>query len=357
MGKPWTSGRTRLVLVALAALALVLAGGFVAVRKLDRSPLDQALGLVPASSLRVGFTDWQKVRERLRPKGLASRAQIEHFMSRGYDTDLTAASSIDESAVALHSKYGFSPVNADWEAYAQSRKGAVMVLQLPSSTDMHAIEGNLDGLGYHRPSSDTGVWNGGVDLVAGIDPTISPELQYVVVDADKHLVLSSDNRTYAASSAEVVTEGAKSLAGSSLTDLADRVPDTTSAFLWADDFACEDLSMSQAGNDDQALADRLVTKAGGIDPLSGLVMSMRSNRTVDVAMAFEDSRQAGNNLGPRAQLVVGQAAGRSGSLDEDFKLTRSRTAGSDVVLTLEPRAKTGFSLSQISSGPVLFATC
>ena len=358
MGKRWTSGRTRLVVVAvLAVLSLVLVGGFVVVRKLDRSPLDKALGLVPASSLRVSFTDWKQVRERLRPKGLVSRVEIENFMSRGYDTDLTAASSIDESAAALKAKYGFSPVNAEWEAYAQSRQGAVMVLQLRSDTDMKAIEDKLDGLGYDRPSSATGVWNGGVDLVATIDPTITPELQYVVVDADRHLVLSSDTHAYAASAAKVVTGKAKSLSGSALVDLADRVPDPASAFLWADDFACEDLSMSQAANDDRALADRLVTKAGGIDPLSGLLMSMRPDRTVDVAMAFQDSRQAKENLRPRAQLVVGEAVGRGGSLADTFKLTRSRTAGPDVVLTLKPLEKEGFALSEINSGPVLFATC
>ena len=103
-------------------------------------------------------------------------------MSRGYDADLTAASSIDDAAVALHDKYGFSPTNAEWEAFAQSRAGAVMVLQLPGDTDMDEIRANLDRLGYQKPSSDNGVWDGGADLVSGIDPTISPELQYVVVD-------------------------------------------------------------------------------------------------------------------------------------------------------------------------------
>jgi hypothetical protein len=353
----WSSGRTRLVVAGVAVMALVLVGGLAVVRKLDRSSLDEALDLVPASSLRVGFTDWKKVRERLKPKGLVSGVEIRDFISRGYDADLTAASSIDESAAALKAKYGFSPVNADWEAYAQSRKGAVMVLKLSSDADMKAIEDKLDGLGYQKPTSDTGVWDGGVDLVAQIDPTITPELQYVVVDADKHLVLSSDTHAYAASAAKVVTGDADSLGDSDLVHLADRVPDPAAAFLWAGDFACEDLSMSQAANDDQALADRLVKKAGGIDPLSGLVMGMRANRTLDVAMAFESSRQATNNLRPRAELVVGQAVGRAGSLAEDFDLTRSRTDGSDVVLTLKPKQKEGFALSEINSGPVLFATC
>ena len=132
-------------------------------------------------------------------------------MSRGYDADLTAASSIEDAAVALHDKYGFSPTNADWEAYAQSRAGAVMVLQLPGDTDMDGSRTTSTGSATSSPSSDTGVWDGGADLVSGIDPTISPELQYVVVDADDHLVVTSDTRDYAASSAKVVTGDADGL--------------------------------------------------------------------------------------------------------------------------------------------------
>ncbi len=40
-----------------------------------------------------------------------------------------------------------------------------------------------------------------------------------------------------------------------------------------------------------------------------------------------------------------------------FELTSSKAAGSDVVLDLRPRAKTGFVLSAVYDGPVIFATC
>ncbi len=346
----------RILLAGLVALVLVaLAAGYL-VRTLNRSPLEQALDRVPASSLRVAFTDWRQVRERLDAGPLSTDRAIEDFMSRGYDADLTSASSIEEAAVALHDKYGFSPTNADWEAFAQSREGAVMVLQLPDDTDMGRIEANLDRLGYQRPSSDTGVWDGGIDLVAGIDPSISPELQYVVVDADDHLVVTSDSQGYAASSAEVVTGDADAL-GSKVGELAGRATDPVAGFVWAGDFACEDLSMTSTGEGDQAEADRLVTRAGGVDPLSGLLISMRGDRTLDVVMEFADDRQAEANLRPRASLFVGPAVASEGSYADDLRLTRSRTDGSAVVLTAKPKEKTGFVLSDVSSGPVLFATC
>ena len=40
-----------------------------------------------------------------------------------------------------------------------------------------------------------------------------------------------------------------------------------------------------------------------------------------------------------------------------FRLTGSRAVGSEVVLDLEPRDATGFVLSALYDGPVLFATC
>jgi hypothetical protein len=54
---------------------------------------------------------------------------------------------------------------------------------------------------------------------------------------------------------------------------------------------------------------------------------------------------------------VGPAVAREGSYADDLRLVRSRTEGSTVVLTAKPKAKTGFALSEVSSGPVLFATC
>ena len=115
--------------------------------------------------------------------------------------------------------------------------------------------------------------------------------------------------------------------------------------------------MTSAGEGDQAEGDRLVAKAGGVDPLSGLLVGMRSDRTLDVVMEFADDRQAEANLRPRAALFVGPAVARTGSFADDLRLVRSRTEGSSVVLTVEPKEKTGFALSELTSGPVLFATC
>ncbi len=77
-----------------------------------------------------------------------------------------------------------------------------MMLRVPDSTDFDAIEGRLESLGYTRPQEADGVWDGGEDLIPSIDPTLTPELQYVALLEDQHLVLTSDTSDYLANGNE-----------------------------------------------------------------------------------------------------------------------------------------------------------
>ena len=133
--------------------------------------------------------------------------------------------------------------------------------------------------------------------------------------------------------------------------------DTANAEVWSGDFACSDLAMSQADAGDQTQADQLVAQAGGVTPLSGLAMAMDTRRTLHVVQAFESGQEARQNLRPRAELATGVAVGRGDNFSDDFRLTRSVTAGSTVLLDLTPRQPSGFVLSALYDGPVLFATC
>jgi hypothetical protein len=354
--------RRRIVLVVGVVLVCLVAA--LAVRKVwtdaHRTDLSEALDLVPRSTLRLAFTDWAAVRRQLgvpdqtRP----TTATIEKLTSKGYDTDLSAASSIDESAAALQKHFGFSPATAQWEAYAQSRAGATMIVRMPDGFDMDQVSQHLDDLGFTRPSKKTGVWKGGADLVAAIDPTITPELQYVAVLADRHLVVTSDLESYAGVAAATALGERDSLGDASSTrDLVAKLDEPAAALVWSGDFACEDLAMSQADQDAQDQADALVREAGGVTPLAGLAMTLAPDRTLTVAEQFESSDQARENLRPRARLAVGEAPGRGGSFSDDLTLRSSRTDGSAVLLELVPKERTGFVLSALDNGPVLFATC
>lgn len=356
-------GRRRIAVVAVVVVVACVLGvvGFRIVwRDTHRTDFSRALDVVPRSTLRLAFTDWSAVRRTLGVPDQAhpSDATIQKLTSKAYDSDLSAASSIDESTAALQKNFGFSPATAQWEAYAQSRAGATMVVRMPDGFDLGNVTGHLADLGFTRPSKATGVWKGGVDLVAAIDPTITPELQYVAVLADRHLIVTSDEESYAKEAAATALGDRSSLGDDGSTSaLVDKLDEPAAAMVWSRDFACSDLAMSQADQDGQDQAESLVKGAGGVSPLNGLVMALAPDRRLTVAELFESSSQARQNLRPRARLAVGDAPGRGGSFSDDLKLTVSRTDGAAVILQLQPKERTGYVLSALDNGPVLFATC
>ncbi len=352
----------RFLVVALALVLVVglLAVGVVVWRRLHRSHFEEAMRAVPASSLRVGFTDWAVVRRRLDAHLGADpdAARIKDFVEKAYDSDFSAASSLDVSAVAMHQKFGIGPANATWEAFAQGRDGATVVLKVPDGADFGVLAGNLRSAGYRRPEQADGVWKGGADLVAGLDPTLNPEVQYVALLEDQGLVVTSDNADYAQTAADAASGDGDSLASRpGIEDLGKELGPTANAMVWAGDFACEDLAMSQADESDQSKAEQLVQQAGGVTPLAGLAMAMAPDRALRVVAHFEDSQRAERNLRSRARLAVGDAPGRGVSFADDFELASSAAHGNDLVLELRPRQPTGYVLSALYDGPVLFATC
>ncbi len=358
-GKGWSARRVLVLVVVLALLVTAVVVGRVLWQQHTRSRVAQAMYAVPASSLRIGFTDWAAVRKAMGANlgKDPSRQAVGDFIDAAYDVDYTAASSVDESAAALQELYGFSPATAEWEAFAQGRSGATMVLQT-AEDGFDTIAENLRALGYTAPKQDDGVWEGGPDLVAGIDPTITPELQFIVLLKGEGRVVSSDNPDYVVKAAQAARGEADSVGSvDGVDDVVAGLGDPAAAMVWAGDFACGDLAMSSADQEAQDRAEQLVREAGGVDPLAGLAMGMRPDRALEVVEGFEDSGQAEDNLRPRAELAVGEAVGRGGAFTDDFRLTSSKAVGSTVRLTLAPRTENGFVLSALNSGPVLLATC
>jgi hypothetical protein len=127
------------------------------------------------------------------------------------------------------------------------------------------------------------------------------------------------------------------------------------AFLWASDFACEDLAMSQADPATAAEADELVSTVGGVHPVTGLVMAQQPSGNVRVAMTFESSDAASEDLQPRTDLASGEAIGQGGTFPERFEVVDATAEDEVVTLFLEP--VDGPLLGDIGQGPVLFATC
>ncbi|MGN6132051.1 MAG: hypothetical protein ACTHOK_17045 [Nocardioidaceae bacterium] len=357
--------RRRVVVLVVVLLLVVAAGGLMAWRALGRpSTYEQALGTLPEPTLRVTFTDWAVARERAGGTALgaaSSRAKVEAFVNRAYDRDLTSTSALTDSTYVLAQRYGVSPLDAQWEILGQSREGQVDVMRVDDSVDLAGVERSLRTLGYAPPSGGSGTggtWVGSSNLVAGIDSELTPIEQNVVVLADKHLVLMSDSADYVTAAADVARGSASSVLDvPGVASLGSIAREPVNAVLWASTFACEDLSMGAADSEDQRVGDQLVAKAGGITPLSGLVMARQPSGDLVVGMHFETSEQASRNLQARVDLAAGPAPGQGGSFRDRFRVTSGERSGSDVVLTLAPKPGRDAVLSDISEGPMLFATC
>jgi hypothetical protein len=331
---------------------------------MHRTSYEDAVSWLPKSTLRATYTDWASVRSLAGGRSLGSSSttrDVSNFLSRADDLDLTSTSAVVDSTYAMNRLYGFSPLDAQWEMYGQSREGAVDVLRLDRSVDLDGVERNLRRLGYTPPADGAGtggVWAGTTDLVAQIDPSLTPVMQNVVVLPEQRVVLLSDSDGYASSSAAVVTgddPGLDEVAGTIA--LARVAGEPATAVLFASDFACDALSMAEADEEDQAQAKELISAAGGVRPLAGLVIAMHPDRSLVVGMHFESSDRAAEDLRPRVKLASGEAPGQGGTFGERFRVKEAVADGNEIVMQLQPAAKDLSLISDLTEGPLLFASC
>jgi cbb3-type cytochrome oxidase subunit 3 len=351
--------RKRLTIALVAVLAVVLvAGGWWWWRTAARTDLAEAAALAPADAERLSWTDWSGVRRELGAELSASSSASAQarFLDKGYDADLTSTSALLQSAPVLQKRYGFSPASADWELFSQSSRGAVVLLRMPDSTDFDTLGDGLEELGYGRPSSGTGVWRGGGALLASIGADLTPELQYVSLLADQHLVLTSDTAGYLAEADDAATGDRSGDLDAGLAAVVDPTGDALSASVYTGDYTCSALAMSQADQTDQDQAAELVAQAGEVNPVDGFSMSVQPDRHVRVVLAFENDDQARTNADSRRALASGPAPGQGGDFSDRFSVASVTADGSLVRMDLVPRRGT-YVLSDLSSGPVLFATC
>ncbi len=336
-----------LVVALLAAAVLVALRWW---RDRDRTELERAAGLAPSGTERISWTDWAAVRDALGSSGL------EDLLEEGYDADLTSTSALVGSGPELADLYGFSPATIEWELFAQSEEGAVVIVRLPADSDLDDVADQLERIGYDRPDEDAtdgGAWAGGPRLLAEIGTTLTPELQHVALDAGEHLFLASDNLAYLGRAVDELSDGELS---AGLRDVVAAAGDALSAAVYDGPYACSALAMSRADRADEAEGERLVEEAGEVNPLTGFAMAAQPGGHVRVAMAFAGEDQARTNADSRAVLASGPAPGQGGDFADRFALGSAAADGNVVTLDLEPVEGT-YVLSDLSTGPVLFATC
>jgi len=361
LAQPWGRRLTMLggALLALLLVAVAAVAGVHWWQRSHRTELERALAYAPSETARFSWTDWAGVRRKLGADldDRSSAADVEELLSEGFDADLTSGSAMVESATVLQQAFGFSPADADWELLAQSDTGSVLTIRLPDSLDLDDLGDGFESLGYTRPSDDNGVWDGGEELVARIAAsnggTLSPQFQYLAIDPDRHLLLASDSGPYLR---EAVGDVDDDLADQGLRDVAGAVGEPLSAAVYTGAYACKSLAMAQADEDDQSTADQLIAAAGRVDPLTGFAMAVEADGRVRVAMAFESDDQAHRNADSRARLAAGPATGQGGDFGDRFGLGKVTADGRVVTMRLTPVDDSPV-LSDLSNGPLLFATC
>jgi hypothetical protein len=355
-------GRRTIVAGIATVVLIVIAAGVLVWSRMQSSPFEEAVERLPAGSMRAAFTDWEAVQGSVSGSDLSassSEKDIRAFLDKAFDKDLTEGSALSNSFYALAVNYGITPLDAAWEAYGQAEDGAVDVLQLSEDVDMAALEDRFEEIGYDAPADGAGsdgVWVGTPELVVGLDVPLTSLQQNVAVVADERLLLMSDLPGYLEQALTVITGESESLATvDGIPELVDKAGKANVALMWADDFACTDLAMSQADQTDVADGEALIDEAGGVHPLEGLVMAQQGDSSLIVAMYFENSDQTSEDLQPRTDLASGPAPGQGGSFSERFRITDSVADDRVMTMTFDPAG--GTLLGDLAQGPVLFATC
>jgi hypothetical protein len=254
----------------------------------------------------------------------------------------------------MQAQLGFSPATLDWELFAQSGDGAVELMRVDDDLSFDELADRLESLGFQSPDDEDGVWIGGAELLAGIDPSLTPELQHLALLPDEHLVMASDQAAYLERAVQVAKGDGD--AADDFADLPDGLGEAVAASIYDGPHACEKLAMSQADDDAQAEAEQLVAAAGGVHPLTGFAMARLPGGTLRLVMQVEDEDDAASDADARAELAAGPAPGQGGSFTDRFELLEAVAQGREITLDLEPQ-EGEYVLSDLTNGPVLFATC
>jgi hypothetical protein len=349
--------RRRLFIAGGVVVALVAAAVAVwVVRESGDEPgrIGAAMALAPADSQRLSWTDWSGIREEVDSdvSASSSSAQVEDFLLQGFEADLTSTSVLVSSASILHDSFGVSPASVDWELYAQGEQAALLLLGMPESFNFDVLEERLTEIGFTPPDADDGVWIGGGDVNAALGG-FTPELNHLSIDRERRIIAGSD-----------LVEGAEQWQedprredrDDGVQHVVEHVEGALSAAVYTGEHACVALGMTQSAPADRARAADLIADAGEVNPMLGFAIAAFPGGDVRVAMAFDSEEQARTNAGTRAKLAAGPAPGQGGTFQDRFDLGRVAAEGTVVTMELEP-VPGAYALSDLSAGPVLFATC
>jgi hypothetical protein len=352
---------------------LTAVGAGVALSRVERPtpPVPTAVAAMPAETLTASVTHWARVRALLGESvGGPGRAggTGEGVLDRAYETDASAVSALGTMTPLMSRRYGWSVLDVEWEALAQSRQGAAIVLQMPSGLDLEMVRERLGEVGYREPFEADGVWRGGTDLVARLatpGTPLTPLLAHAVVLDDSRRVVFSDSLAYAARTARVSQGSVESLGQQEpVAAVAEQLDDSVAGLLHVGVRGCGVMGFRGASGADQRFAAQRVDAVGGVGRFAAVGLGVEPGDEVRlhrpplvVAMHFDDTTATADEARRRALLAVGEAPGQGGTYESRFAVESARQRGGDVVLRLRPREADAQLLSDLNTGQLLFASC
>jgi hypothetical protein len=348
----------RVVLVPLVAIAVaVAAGSWASGREPDtRSSLTSAFDALPRGTLVAGFTDWAAIREDLglgEASTTAGRAALADDASL---RDLTTRSVLGGVIADMHTAYGWSAADLDWESYGRSPSGAAMVARFSGSVSIAAVEDRLDALGYTRRD---GVWRLSADAGARVGAELAATLGNLAIDGRRRLIVAADRPSYVPTVlAAIRGDDPSALSIRALADVATTLAGSDTAVVQAGAFGCRATSLGSLGADVRAQAGAALARVGTLATPTftgrGLIDGTPT-QTIRFAAAFRSPAQAADQSRIRAALATGPFIGRSGRIEDSLDLRGATASGSVATLSfdLDPDAAAYMS----GEGPVLFASC
>lgn len=347
-----------MTIVGVLAVALVAGGllGWTLLR--DDGPdteLGRAIAMAPADSLQLSWVDWTAVRRELATTvGSTSEPEdVDAFAEEAFNTDLAQKSALRSSAGVMQRRLGFSPASIDWELFAQGETQAVLLMHVDDSVDLDDVPALLRVAGYAEPDADDGVWAADSDTDE-VTSELVPELYFLSLDREAGIVVASDTAEGAATGVAAERDASSEPIAP---DVVSTVGDPVTALLLTGDQVCGQLAMAGADPEDQGVADSLIAAAGEVNPIADFAIGRGADGEVQVVLGFENEEQARTNADSRAALASGPAPGLGGDFTDRFTLGPVTARDDVVTLDLRPVDDYPYVFSDVSVGPVLFATC
>ena len=183
--------------------------------------------------------------------------------------------------------------------------------------------------------------------------TLTPELQYLALDADQQLVVGSDTEAYAGTAIAAATgeeEGVDDL-DAVLEAVGDRSrPRSTAAT------SCAARSRWATRARRAGAGQRPAGRRGRGQPPHRLRDGTRARRRRTRGDVVRGRRAGADQRRHPRHVGFGAGTGKGGDFTDRFRLGRVAAEGEVVTMALDP-VEGSYVLSDLSSGPVLFATC